>query len=77
MIGELNIQGVYVPVLLVLAVLAALIGMGAQRVLMALGVYRWVWHRGLFDLALTLIIGLLLVSALSHGFFTFILKPFL
>lgn len=76
MTGELNIQGVYVPALLVLVVLAALIGMAVQRLLMALGVYRWVWHRGLFDLALTLIICVLLVSALSRGFFAFILEPF-
>ncbi|MES2000644.1 MAG: DUF1656 domain-containing protein [Pseudomonadota bacterium] len=76
MTGELNIQGVYVPALLVLVVLAALIGMAVQRLLMALGVYRWVWHRGLFDLALTLIICALLVSALSRGFLAFILEPF-
>ncbi len=76
MTGELNIQGVYVPALLLLVIMAAVIGMLVQRVLMALGAYRWIWHRGLFDLALTLIICLLLLNALSWGSLAFILKPF-
>lgn len=77
MIAELNIQGVYIPALLVLGIFAGLLGMLVQRMLMALGVYRWIWHRSLFDLALMLIICWLLVNALSHGFFVFIFKPFL
>lgn len=76
MTGELNIQGVYVPALLLLVIMATGIGMAVQRVLMALGAYRWIWHRGLFDLALTLIICLLLLNALSRGSLAFILKPF-
>jgi protein AaeX len=76
MTGELNIQGVYIPALLLLVIMAAIIGMAVQRVLMVLGAYRWIWHRGLFDLALTLIICLLLVSALSRGSLAFVLKPF-
>jgi H+/Cl- antiporter ClcA len=77
MTAELNIQGIYVPALLVLGILAGLIGMAVQRLFMVLGVYRWVWHRSLFDFALMLIICWLLVSALFHGFFSFIFKPFL
>lgn len=77
MTGELNIQGVYVPVLLILVMIAAILSMLLQRVLMALGAYRWIWHRGLFDLALTLIICVLLIGPLSRGFLAFVLKPFL
>lgn len=77
MTGELNIQGIYVPALLLLVIMAAIIGMLVQRVLMALGAYRWIWHRGLFDLALTLLICFLLVNALSRGSLASILKPFL
>ncbi|NDU85205.1 MAG: DUF1656 domain-containing protein [Ferrovum sp.] len=76
MTAELNIQGIYVPALLVLGILAGLLGMALQRLLMMLGIYRWVWHRSLFDLAFMLIIGVMLVNTLFHGGFSFIFKPF-
>lgn len=51
MIGEIDIYGVFVPPLLLLAAatvpLAALVRAGLARV----GAYRLVWHRPLFDLA--------------------------
>ena len=52
MSAELNIYGLYVPTLL----LCALLGLAATRVLVRLlamtGVYRWVWHPALFDTCL-------------------------
>lgn len=52
MIGEASLYGLYIPWLGLLALLALLGLWGARRALAALGVYRWVWHPALFDLAL-------------------------
>jgi len=56
MIGEFNIYGVYLPWLLVLALLA----FGASRLLAyllaQLGFYRLVWHPALFNAALFIIV---------------------
>lgn len=65
MIGEASFYGLYIPWLGLLA-LAALLGMwGVRRALATLGVYRWVWHPALFDLALytLLLYGLSTLSA--------------
>jgi hypothetical protein len=56
MIGEFSIAGVFVPALLVWAVIAMALGALARRVLRLIGFYRLVWHRGLFDLALFFIL---------------------
>ena len=54
--GETDIGGVFVPTLLLWAVLAIAIGAVLRRVLGALGAYRFVWHPALFDLALFVIL---------------------
>lgn len=52
MTGEIDLYGVFVPPLLLLAAatvpLAALVRMALARI----GAYRLVWHRPLFDLAI-------------------------
>jgi len=56
MIGEASFYGIYVPWLGVLA-LGAVLGLWLlRRAFAALGLYRWVWHPALFDLALYLLI---------------------
>lgn len=52
MTGQLNIYGVYVPVLLVMMLIAYLIKSLLGSVLARSGLYRWVWHPPLFNLAL-------------------------
>jgi hypothetical protein len=52
MIGHLNIYGVYVPMLLVLMLGAYLLKSVLVMGLSRLGLYRWVWHPPLFNLAL-------------------------
>lgn len=66
---EIDLAGVYLPAPLVWAagafVTASLVELGLARI----GFYRLVWHRGLFDLALLLILcGALGCCALQHAF---------
>jgi hypothetical protein len=56
MIPEIDIGGVFVPGLLVLAVIAFLISVPLRRVLAWTGFYRLVWHRALFDVALFVVL---------------------
>jgi hypothetical protein len=56
MIHEIDIYGVFVPDLLVWMAVAFLVSVPVRRLFGAFGVYRLVWHRPLFDLALFVII---------------------
>ena len=56
MIAEFDIYGVFVPALLVFAIVALLLLLALTRLLAAIGFYRYVWHRPLFDLALGVIL---------------------
>ena len=56
MIGEFDIYGVYFPVFIVFAGLALLLQLAIKRLFDAFGVYRFVWHRPLFDLAIYVIL---------------------
>lgn len=49
---DLTIYGVYVPALLLELVVAYVISVLLARLLARLGVYRYVWHSALFDLAM-------------------------
>jgi Protein of unknown function (DUF1656) len=58
MIAELDFHGVFVPALLVWAVIALPFTAVFMRVLKRLGIYRFVWREPLFDLALfTIVLG--------------------
>lgn len=58
--GQIDIYGVFVPSLLLLAIVAYVLNRLASRLIARAGIYRHVWHRPLFDLALyILILGLL------------------
>jgi hypothetical protein len=56
MIGEISLYGVYVPPLLLLALLSLAVARVLGRGLARLGLYRLVWHPALFDLALFVIV---------------------
>ena len=57
MIGEFDIYGVYFPSFAVFAAIAFLLQvLVINRLLRAIGFYRWVWHRALFDLAVYIIL---------------------
>lgn len=60
--GELNLLGVFVPALLVYAALAFGLKELVCRQLLRLNIYRFVWHRPLFDTALfVLLLGALVL----------------
>ena len=56
MIGEVSLYGIYVPWLLLLALLALALSRGLSYLLSRAGFYRLVWHPALFDLALFVIV---------------------
>jgi len=55
-IGEFDIYGVYFPAFAVFAAIAFLLQLVINRLLRAIGFYRLVWHRALFDLAVYVIL---------------------
>jgi len=67
MIDDINLFGVFVNGALVTAALALLVQMPLRRALMAARVYRFVWHSGLFDIALFVVlwgaVGVLISSS--------------
>lgn len=66
--AEFDVYGVYVPRLLVLMVLSLLLIIVIRRILAWFGAYSFVWHRGLFDLALyVLVLGA--VSSFTRWYF--------
>jgi len=66
MIGEASIHGVFVPWLLILALASFVATQLVRRVLRRLGFYRVVWHAGLFDVALFVIVLWLLTLGTAH-----------
>lgn len=68
MIGEIDIYGVLFPPLLIWIFFALLLSIAVRRALSALGVYRFVWHRPLFDLCLLIMLTGLISLAANHYF---------
>lgn len=66
MIGEVSLNGIYLPTLLVLALLATPATMLLMRILDTFGFYRFVAYRALVDLALYVIVFGLLALLASH-----------
>lgn len=68
MIGEIDVAGVFIPALVIWALVAMVLGIVVRQVLTATGFYRLVWHRGLFELALFFILwGLVVVFVNRFG----------
>ncbi|HQT39051.1 MAG TPA: DUF1656 domain-containing protein [Acidocella sp.] len=68
MIGEIDLYGVLLPPLLVWLALALLLSALLRWVLNRAGIYHYVWHRPLFDLAI-LVVLLGGIAALANHFF--------
>jgi hypothetical protein len=69
MIGEAVFDGVFIPYLLILTVLAFLVLLPVRWVLRRAHFYRLVWHAGLFDTSLFVVI--LWLTALASARFYF------
>jgi len=64
MIGEVSLYGIYVPPLLLLALLALVVSRLFNWVLARTGFYRHVWHPALFDFSLfVIVLGVLVLLA--------------
>lgn len=56
MIGEFQIDGVFIPWLLLLAIMALAATVLLRAIFRWLRLYRWIWHAGLFDTALFVVV---------------------
>jgi Protein of unknown function (DUF1656) len=66
MIGEFDIYGVFVPALLVWALVALSLTSVLRMVLVRVGFYRLVWHRPLVDLSLLVIVLTIVTNVLLY-----------
>lgn len=62
MIGESNIEGVFISAVLVSAVIALALSFVVRRLLALVGAYRFIWHPALFDTALFVILWAVVVA---------------
>ena len=63
MIGEVDIAGVFLPALLLTAIAAFVAALLVRRLLRGLNAYRFIWHAGLFDVALFVVFWWLATAA--------------
>ena len=61
MLSEFSAAGIYLPPFFVYACVAMLIYLGLRSLLTRCGALMWVWHPGLFGLALSLCIVSMLI----------------
>jgi Protein of unknown function (DUF1656) len=65
MIGEIDIFGIFVPAVLVLMLIAYVLSLAVRMVFGRIGLYRFVWHRSVFDLAVyVMLLGIVVI--VSH-----------
>ncbi|WP_022683417.1 DUF1656 domain-containing protein [Sphingobium bisphenolivorans] len=68
MTGEIALGGVYVPTLLLLALVALLLSWGVTRLIGAFGLYRFLAYRAVVDLSIfVLMLGLLALLVPTLG----------
>lgn len=68
MTGEIALGGVFVPTLLLLAMIALLLSWAVTRLIGALGLYRFLAYRAIVDLSLfVLILGALAIFLPPFG----------
>ena len=71
MIGESIIDGVFIPRVLLVLLLAFGVSLLIRRILRSFNLYRFVWHAGLFDtavfFALAWLIAEVTVGVTSYG----------
>jgi len=63
MIGESVIDGVFIPRVLIVFLLAFAVSLLIRRALRSFNLYRFIWHAGLFDTALFFALAWLIAEA--------------
>ena len=66
MIGEVDIAGVFLPALLLTGIGAFVATFVAKRLLRRLDLYRFIWHAGLFDTAMFVVLWWLVTAVTSE-----------
>ena len=56
MTGEVELGGVFIPIVLVSAIAGFLLALVLRRGLRAAHAYAYIWHAGLFDVALFIVL---------------------
>ena len=56
MIGEVELGGVFIPIVLVSGTVGFATSLVLRRVLRAMHAYAFVWHAGLFDVAMFVVL---------------------
>jgi hypothetical protein len=69
MIGEVDIDGVFAPALMLWGAVALAVSFPVRWALSRVGAYRLVWHRGLFDIAIVILLWAIVAATAAH--FTF------
>ena len=68
MTGEIALAGIYVPTLLLLALVALILSWGVTRLIGALGLYRFLAYRAAVDLSIfVLMLGALAILVPTFG----------
>jgi hypothetical protein len=67
MMGEIDIGGVFVPALLIWMLIAVGLGMIVRTAMVRLQLYRFVWHPGLFDICLQVVLLAAVAGLASKG----------
>jgi hypothetical protein len=62
MIGEADLNGVFVSSVLISALAALALSFVLRRLLALIGAYRFVWHPALFDTALFVIVWAVVIA---------------
>jgi hypothetical protein len=65
-IGEMHILGLYAPAALVSAIVGGLLILLLRQGLLRIGFYQRVWHPGLFDLALFIVLWAAAAGVIDH-----------
>jgi hypothetical protein len=55
-IGEVEMGGVFIPIVLVSGIVGFVASLILQRVLRAAHAYTFIWHAGLFDIAMFVVL---------------------
>jgi hypothetical protein len=64
-IGEVEASGVFIPVALAAGVLAFIATLISRRILRTINAYVFVWHAGLFDVAMFVVLWWLVAYAVG------------